>query len=71
MVIYLGMYVHFLEVHRRALAWDPWTKSEDNPGTFDENPAEAIGPAPADRLRPWPRNEAMSDVEAVVGRQAA
>jgi radical SAM superfamily enzyme YgiQ (UPF0313 family) len=26
MAIYLGMYVHFLEIHRRALAWDPWAK---------------------------------------------
>lgn len=26
MVLYLGMYVHFLEVHRRALSWDPWAK---------------------------------------------
>jgi radical SAM superfamily enzyme YgiQ (UPF0313 family) len=26
MVFYLGMYVHFLEVHRRALSWDPWAK---------------------------------------------
>jgi radical SAM superfamily enzyme YgiQ (UPF0313 family) len=24
MIIYLGMYVHFCEIHRQALAWDPW-----------------------------------------------
>ncbi len=23
-VIYLGMYMHFLELHRHALGWDPW-----------------------------------------------
>jgi radical SAM superfamily enzyme YgiQ (UPF0313 family) len=26
MIIYLGMYVHFCEVHRLALHWDPWKK---------------------------------------------
>ena len=26
--IYLGMYVHFSEVHRRALSWDPWANAE-------------------------------------------
>jgi len=26
-VIYLGMYVHFSEVHRRALSWNPWAKT--------------------------------------------
>ncbi len=26
MVIYMGMYIHFLEVHRLALSWDPWVK---------------------------------------------
>jgi radical SAM superfamily enzyme YgiQ (UPF0313 family) len=30
MVIYLGMYIHFLEVHRRALSWDPWQASNGN-----------------------------------------
>jgi hypothetical protein len=24
MVIYMGMYVHFCEVHQLALSWDPW-----------------------------------------------
>ena len=24
MIIYMGMYVHFCEVHRLALHWDPW-----------------------------------------------
>jgi radical SAM superfamily enzyme YgiQ (UPF0313 family) len=33
MVIYLGMYVHFLEVHREALSWDPWAKPESPPAT--------------------------------------
>ncbi|HEX4588502.1 MAG TPA: DUF4070 domain-containing protein, partial [Gemmataceae bacterium] len=71
MVIYLGMYVHFLEIHRRALSWDPWTKAEEKPKTFDENPTEAIALPPAHRLHSWRKNGTLSDVEAVVARKAA
>jgi hypothetical protein len=27
-VIYLGMYMHFVELHRKATGWDPWAAKE-------------------------------------------
>jgi radical SAM superfamily enzyme YgiQ (UPF0313 family) len=46
MVIYLGMYVHFSEVHRRALSWDPWTTAGGRQGALVEPPAPTAAPPP-------------------------
>jgi hypothetical protein len=68
MAIYLGMYVHFLEIHRRALAWDPWSKAERKPRTFDEDLTATILPFPANRVHP---EHESGDWEAVAARKAA
>jgi radical SAM superfamily enzyme YgiQ (UPF0313 family) len=52
-VIYLGMYVHFSEVHRRALAWDPWTNCVGNQGSVAEPSTTATEPP---HLNCRPRN---------------
>jgi radical SAM superfamily enzyme YgiQ (UPF0313 family) len=44
--IYLGMYVHFAEVHRLALSWDPWARAEAGPRP-EASPAPANGTVPA------------------------
>jgi hypothetical protein len=46
MVFYLGMYAHFLEVHRQALSWDPWAKPAGGPG------ASGAPPGPGGRAAP-------------------
>jgi radical SAM superfamily enzyme YgiQ (UPF0313 family) len=46
-VIYLGMYMHFCEVHRRALSWDPWAE----PGDSKESPPAPVVCVPR-RLEP-------------------
>jgi radical SAM superfamily enzyme YgiQ (UPF0313 family) len=38
-IIYLGMYMHFCEVHREALSWDPWAPPRDP----EESPAVPAG----------------------------
>jgi radical SAM superfamily enzyme YgiQ (UPF0313 family) len=45
-VIYLGMYVHFSEVHRRALSWDPWATAVCRQGEQGEPPATAAAHPP-------------------------
>ena len=59
MAIYLGMYVHFLEIHRRALAWDPWTKVRDEPKTFDLNHSETMLPFPTNPHAPGARERRL------------
>ena len=68
MAIYLGMYVHFLEIHRRALAWDPWTKVLNEPSAFDADHSETILPFPTNRLD---REHGNGDSEAVEAHKAA
>jgi radical SAM superfamily enzyme YgiQ (UPF0313 family) len=68
--IYLGMYVHFLEIHRRALSWDPWTKAADPSTPSDEIPTATILPFPADRLHRAPET-ATHDAIAVEACKAA
>jgi radical SAM superfamily enzyme YgiQ (UPF0313 family) len=43
-VIYLGMYVHFSEVHRLALAWDPWANNDGKRGSLGEPSTTAAEP---------------------------
>jgi radical SAM superfamily enzyme YgiQ (UPF0313 family) len=40
-IFYLGMYCHFLEVHRQALSWDPWANAGGKQGPPDEPPADS------------------------------
>jgi hypothetical protein len=67
MAIYLGMYVHFLEIHRRALAWNPWSKAESNPRTFDEDATAIILPFRANRVY---EEQKSGDWQAVAAREA-
>jgi radical SAM superfamily enzyme YgiQ (UPF0313 family) len=34
-IFYLGMYSHFLEVHRQALSWAPWAKAGGHQGPLE------------------------------------
>jgi radical SAM superfamily enzyme YgiQ (UPF0313 family) len=38
-IFHLGMYCHFLEVHRHALPWDPWASPAGSPVEPAESPA--------------------------------
>jgi radical SAM superfamily enzyme YgiQ (UPF0313 family) len=46
--IYLGMYVHFSEVHRRALAWDPWASAVGRQGSLGDPSTTAAEPPPSE-----------------------
>jgi radical SAM superfamily enzyme YgiQ (UPF0313 family) len=46
MAIYLGMYIHFSEVHRRALSWDPWASAAAGPAPAAIPVAPAAPPLP-------------------------
>jgi hypothetical protein len=46
-IFYLGMYMHFCEVHRRALSWDPWA----SPRSPEEGSVAPARPARVKDLR--------------------
>jgi radical SAM superfamily enzyme YgiQ (UPF0313 family) len=62
-VIYLGMYVHFAEVHRRALSWDPW--ASDEAGQPPHAPPAAPGAPPQPNGRPSENGNGDADALAV------
>src|SRR5205807_5370018 len=64
MIIYMGMYVHFCEVHGLALHWDPWAA----PSKSGKTPAPVAAPHQWQRLEPKSNRRQKA---ALVGERVA